>query len=304
MKQKSSLRAVLCLLMALALVCSFSSAAFAADDGADLDPLLVGQWYCYDTTSDGSYDSDVFYSVNDLDIVLPNGVFTSSDLFQVASAGGYDQLTVTAADGKTDLGERLVDYILLFSEIEGMDVDEDVLDETGKLSDIEVTYEVFDLKSEEITRFTVTDDLKAELDANENDGLRIHITAKYKQDPLNTLNIDVTHSFYRDTPNYRFLEALLCGDWADQNGNEWSVSYVPEEDGDIDIAFQMTIPDGTVFNGDDLFCFSEKNDEGVTESKIQFCFEEFESPYYILGEITPESITLLADNGDLVLTRS
>lgn len=303
MKRKNTLRILFCLTLAFAMVFSLSSAAFA--DGADsVDPQLIGEWYCYDRTDDGNYSSELFSAVRSLNLVMPDGVFTDYDTFVFANVGGYEQLIVSTADGKTDLGERLAEYYLKFSEVEDAEVDEDVIEEIGKLSDIEVSYELFDIKPDEVTGTTLIDSERAALDAWENDGLRIHVTASYKLDPLSTQKVDSTWHFYRRVLGFRFLEALLCGEWNDQNGNTWTIGYEADESGSISLKFVMAASDGSEYKGDSISCYSEPGDDNTFRSTIRFAFEDFDSPRYVLGEYSTDSIELLSDSGDLLLTRS
>ena len=304
MKRTSSLRILFCLALAFAMVFSLSAVAFADGDTEGIDPQLVGEWYCYNRTDDGTYTSELFYSVRNLNIILPNGVFTDSDTFEFASVGGYDQLIVSAVDGKTDLGERLIAYCRALSEIEDADVDEDVLDELDKLSDVEVTYELSDLSPEDITGTKLVDSEIAALEVWENDGLQIHVTATYKPDPLTSKKVDSTWYFYRRISDYRFLEALLCGEWTDQNGNAWVIGYEADEDGYATLCYTMTASDGTEFKGDYLSCLSELGEDNEIVSTVRFDFDSFESPRYLLGEFTADSVELLSDDGDLILTRS
>ena len=304
MKRKSFLRILFCLALAFAMVFSLSAAAFADGDTEGIDPQLIGEWYCYDHTDDGNYTSEAFYGVRYLNIVLPNGVFTESDTFEFASVGGYDQLTVSAVDGKTDLGERLIAYYRALSEIEEAEINEDVLDELDKLSNIEVTYELSDLSPEDITGTKLIDSEIAALEAWENDGLQIHVTADYKPDPLTTKKVDSTWHFYRRISDYSFLEALLCGEWSDQNGNDWTIGYENDADGYANLCYTMVSSDGTELKGDYLSCLSELGEDNELVCSVRFDFESFESPRYLLGEFTADSVQLLSDDGDLILTRS
>ncbi len=312
MKRSSFLRILFCLALSFALVLSFSAAAFAAEETetaetvdtvSSIDPLLIGQWYCYDHSDDGSFSSELFYELRSLNICLPDGVFTESDTFAFANASGIDQLTAYAADGETDLGQRLLDYALMVNDLEGSEISEDLLDEISKLSDIQVTYELFDLLPEDVTTIHLTDSLKNAFIAGENDGLRIHVTATYKVSPLSKQAVDSTFCYYRDIPTYRFLEALVCGDWTDQDGNVWNIGFVLDEDGYTDLTFQLTASDGTVYPGEDFYSTSTVESDGTLDTRIQFAFEEFDSPRYTLGELTAESIQLLSEDGDLILTR-
>ncbi len=310
MKRTRSLRVLLCLALSFALVLGLSAAALAAEETEtdvavqEIDPLLIGQWYCYDRADEGNYSSDIFTMLRTLDIVLPTGVMTESDTFEYAAALDLEQLTVTAADGQTDLGERLIDYLRKLRDIENSGVDETILEEADKLSNIEVTYEVYDLKADDLGSVRLTDAMTAMLNTGDNDGLRIHVTASYKATPLSSQKVDVTYFYYRDMPDYNYLQPLFFGDWTDQSGNTWSFDFVLDEDGYTDIAFQMTGSDGTVYTGDDFSGYSAMKDDGTVETTIQFSFEEFDSPYYILGEVTAESIQLLSEEGDLLLTRA
>ena len=311
MKRSSFLRTLFCLALSFVLVLSFSAAAFAAEEAeaaetvetAAVDPLLVGQWYCYDRSDDGIYSSEVFHELRSLNICLPNGVFTESDTFAFANATGFDQLTVYAAEGETDLGQRLIDYALMINALEGSEVPEDVLDEISKLSDIRVTYELFDLVPEDVTTVNLIDSLKDALVSGQNDGLRIHVTASYKASPLSNQKVDSTFCYYREIPTYHFLEALVCGDWTDQNDNAWTIGFVLDEDGYTDLTFQMTASDGTVYHGEDFYSTTSVESDGTMDARIQFAFEEFDSPEYALGELTAESIQLLSEEGDLILAR-
>ena len=140
MNKKSSLRVLFCLMLALAMVFSISSAAFAeaapVDEAAEFDTQLIGQWYRYDIQNDGKYESDIIDFLRYLEFILPDGTFSYNELFALANAAGVDQLTASAADGVTDLGQKLVDYVLAYGEAFG--IDSSLLEEADKL-EVELT---------------------------------------------------------------------------------------------------------------------------------------------------------------------
>ena len=306
--KKYSLRILLCLVLALVLAFGFSSAAFAeaetapADEPAAIDMQLVGEWTKYDIQNNGSVDNDVIDLIRNMDFILPTGVFTPSYYFASVNAAGLDQLTASAADGKTDLGQRLLDYVVMLSEIESFGVDASYAEEAGKLRDVEISYEIFDFKPEDTEWLILTDNMKALFEENTKDGLRLHVTGKYVQDPLTTKTVDVTYSFYADVPGSDFFEALFCGDWTDQNGNAWHFGYVFDEEGSTDFAFQLTTADGAEYVGEDFYAFSRTVEGEGIGFEISFDFDSFSSPDYKLMGLDASSVTLSSEDGDLILT--
>ncbi len=306
MNKMSSLRVLFCLMLALAMVFSISSAAFAeaapVDEAAEFDTQLIGQWYRYDIQNDGKYDSDVIDFLRYLEFILPDGTFSYNELFALANASGVDQLTASAADGVTDLGQKLVDYVLAYGEAFG--IDSSLLEEADKLSDIEITYEKFDFDPDSVEWVYISDSLKDAYRTASSDGLRLHVTGKYQQDPLTTKTIDVTYSYYEELLDDVFFEPFLCGDWTDQNGNAWHFGFVLNESGTADFAFTMTTSDGTEYVGTDMYADNNLDADGGAVYEMSFEFEDFSSPYYEIINATDDSITLQAEDDELILTRN
>ncbi len=261
-----------------------------------VEDSLVGEWHCYDRAYNVNFYNDVLDFVGDMEIVLPNGVFTEYYSFRDCAVLGIAPIVATAENGSSDVGEALVEYAKRIAEAFG---NEELAAEAAKLSDVEVSYELFDITSETIEDKYVIDSVKPFYDLADNDGLRIHVTGKYKADPLTTKTYDATFTFRRDLCSFAFTEALLCGDWTDADGNVWSFGYVRGESDDPNFVFTMTASDGTVYTGDDYY-MNQRADGTI---KVSFDFEEFSSPAYSSIKLTADTVTFESDEGTLVLTR-
>ena len=261
-----------------------------------VDERLVGEWHCYDSAYNVDFRNDVLDFVGDLEIILPNGVFTEYFSFREGVVLGVAPIVASAENGSFDVGEALIEYAKCIAKVSG---NEELAAEAEKLSNIEVSYELFDISSENIEDKYVSDAIKPFYDLADNDGLRIHVTGKYKADPLTTKTYDATFTFRRELCSFVFGEALLCGDWTDSDGNVWSFGYAGDESDDPDFVFTMTASDGTVYTGDDFY-ISQRADGTIRAS---FDFDEFSSPDYSSIKLTADTVTFESDEGTLVLTR-
>lgn len=261
-----------------------------------VDERLVGEWHCYDRAYNTDFRNDVLDFVGDMEIILPNGVFTEYYSFRNCAVFGVAPIVASAENGSSDVGEALVEYAKRIAEVSGND---ELAAEAAKLSDVEVSYELFDITSGTIEDKYVVDSIKPFYDLTDNDGLRIHVTGKYKADPLTTKTYDATYTFRRELCSFTFAETLLCGDWIDADGNAWSFGYTGDESDDPEFVFTMTASDGTVYTGDDYY-MSQRADGTIT---VSFDFEEFSSPDYSSIQLTADTVTFESDEGTLVLTR-
>lgn len=302
----------------LALVLMLSMASFASADEEEFDSDLLGSWTQVseeknsDVTS-SIFDDMLFEPAENL-MVFPEGVVSLDDEdFLIEAAYGLPTLTFSAQNGETDLAEQYVAYLEDLPELAAeaglpLELPDYVLDEMEKVTNIKTTYEIFDLEKEAVENHPSFKNMETWLpyyEENSNDGLRIHITAEFKENPLKKTQYDAVYTYARvtDFDSADYMKLRLLGDWEDSMGNTWSFQSVPAGDGEFDYTVKL--------NSDGVEYVTDRITTSWAEPKtIWFNFESvdstdyIDSPHYeIVSAWDENEVVFSSEEGELVLTR-
>lgn len=267
------------------------------------DSRLAGSWYPYESNNNGDIKGVLNDILHDPICFLYDGTFFTHYELPFDDAyviGGLEPLIISAENGKMDLGTKWLAYLVQNEAIEQADAD--------KYSEISVTYEIFEITSEGAEQIAVTDSAAEDLSNYCEDGLRVHISGIYQKDPLTKQSIDFTYCYYKEYHNREFMEAYLVGNWEDDAGNKWNFTYQEGENSWPDFVYSMTDTNGTQYlskqgyfleYGRGVEALHEPNELGY----ILFRFESFLSPHYKVESMQANMLSLVSDNGSIILTR-
>lgn len=275
-----------------------------AEETSCFDERLVGSWRrSYDEIDNGTARG-VPLQPGHIITFLPDGTYFTDRTYDFAPfdliyINGMDRLIITAENGTMDFGSQILSYYLKYDAIEQNDAE--------KYSNINVTYEFFDYTKEMASKDFISGDYILVYDSYKNDGLRIHITADYQENPLNKRQVDLSYSYYIYLLNPNdFLEAYLVGDWIDDAGNKWNFSYVAKRDFN-DFVFNMTDNSGSAHEGSYFSSYIAHGQHAAEEfgkMYIDISFRDFKAGKYMVEWLENNRLSLTSESGNLVLTRA
>lgn len=269
-----------------------------ADWKESFDQRLAGRWYKYDTV----YEGETALSLSNLsDVTIFEtgeyylGTYTSYAELQQA---GLSLPRMTVAGQQTDWLET---YVETYAGLERYQTDK-LFSMYADLSDLQVTYELFDCETNPINEDSNRNSFFA---AYGDDGLAVHITATYTQSAFSASTVDQTLYFYREYPRYQngYLLPEMEGRWIDDLGNTWAFAVDLETDSGWGVTFAMKEEDGTVHWGSSLY--TNYDTENCTETLI-ICFEDgLAIPQYTIEGYDGDVLSLTDKKGTgLTLTRN
>lgn len=318
MKKILSLSLSLLLLFSLLLPCTVAFAE-GEEEAGSIDPDLVGVWSLDDKQENGKTGLKLVSLLKNDMVILPDGRLYTTQY--TSFTGSYKEcefyslgnVILKASDGETNLGELYPETILSIYKaalaIPELEVTEaeiaEMEEQFSKITDLKVTYKVTDFNPKKAKSYIADSDVPL-YKADHKDGLVLHITGNYHDNPLSSTPIDTTLSFclyHNGFPT--FITAYLYGEWTDTNNNIWEFHYALNNKNNLDLTGSMTDAGGTVYQASEAFFrYSAKGLRYSDESNtLYFSFTDFSSPEYTIASLDANHISLTSNGGNLDLTR-
>jgi len=278
----------------------------------NFDQSLVGAWECYyDSYPQKSGEAVAFFlEMKNLYGFMYNGAMNSYRInYPNLIAKSGEALIVSTKEGKLDYFDKLCEFTEAYKELFTDDYSIEAIDELDKCSNVEISYELFDITKKGDGDFKPDKDKKKYYEASKEDGLLIKIEADVKVNPTTVNHQVYEFKFYKDYDrSWKMNNWCMLGEWEDSAGNSWSVAPYLEKEGttyeDERCIYKLLDSDGVEHVTESFYWSVEEDERFDPKGYLQFYFPTFSGPQYKIESINYNEIKLASESGSLTLTRT
>ncbi len=278
----------------------------------NFDPALAGAWECYyDSYPQKSGEAVAFFlEMGNLRGFMYNGAMNSYRINYpnfIAKSG--EAIILSAEKGKLDYFDKLCEFTEEYKELFTDEYSIEAIDGLDKCSNVEISYELFDITKKGDGDFKPDKDKKKYYDASKEDGLLIKIEADVKVNPTTVNHQVYEFKFYKDYDrSWKMNNWCMLGEWEDSAGNSWSAAPYLEKEGttyeDERCIYTLLDSDGVEHITENFYWTKEEDGKFDPNGYLQFYFPTFSGPQYKIESINYNEIKLVSESGSLTLTRT